>query len=711
MAKTATQRRKTAQRRRTPRSRPPDQVFRRDVTIKADDIDYESRSIDVSFSSETDGISFLGIPQILLHEKAAVDIAGLRSVLFNHNPDVVVGRADDVRIDEADRKGRASIVFDEDPDADRVFRKVSGGSIEGMSVGFRVSKWQILNDGEKWKSPGGRTFKGPADIATKWRAVEFSVTPIPADATVGVGRTAPLGGKEFRMNEELRKRLIALGLAEDATDDEAQEFLLRHLGGDATDPAPTPEPDPPAEPPAPEKIRQMPVDPAAEERATRRERERVREVTNICEQFPETRGLAAELIFSGASADQARAACLRRLQEIRPPMGNTQRVELGDEERTKYRQAAEDSLALRMSWGRSDPEITDRRRAAARDVQAYSLLEHAREFMRREGIQVTGLSRDILIATALGKRAIAGTVSDYPYLLENLATKSLLRGWAESPATYRPLVRIVSVPDFKSVSRVKLGDSGNLELTPEGAPMPEAGFAEARETYSVATYSKRYGVTRETLINDDLSALDSIPRKMGIAARRLPSDLFYALLVSASGVGPTMAEDSKALFATDHTSGANYTTGAFAIDIANLGGARKLMRLQKGLVATGETAPTLNIIPDYLLVPATLETTALQVVSDITPALVASSQPAWVKALQVVVEPRLDAATNGTTAWYLVANPNLIDGAEMAFLEGREEPSTVRVEGTNILGIEWGVYLDVGVKFVDHRGWYRAKGA
>jgi len=46
--------------------------------------------------------------------------------------------------------------------------------------------------------------------------------------------------------------------------------------------------------------------------------------------------------------------------------------------------------------------------------------------------------------------------------------------------------------------------------------------------------------------------------------------------------------------------------------------------------------------------------------------------PEWVRSLVPVVEPRLDAATNGTTGWYLVADPAQIDTVEYCYLEGQQ---------------------------------------
>jgi len=74
--------------------------------------------------------------------------------------------------------------------------------------------------------------------------------------------------------------------------------------------------------------------------------------------------------------------------------------------------------------------------------------------------------------------------------------------------------------------------------------------------------------------------------------------------------------------------------------------------------------------------------------------------------LTLIVEPQLGATS--ATKWYLLAGPTQTDGAEMAFLNGNQQREQIRVEGTNVLGVEWGVVLDVGVKFVGHRGWLRS---
>ena len=669
---------------RTPRPE-PEAVFRRQVAlqVRAEDVDPEKRELQVSFSSETDEVRFFGTPVILLHEEGAADFSRINSVLLNHNPDVVLGRAEGVTLDTEERKGRGTIVFDQDDEAERVWRKVQSGSIRGVSVGFQVTGWANLDEGDEWESPEGRKFTGPAYVARSWQAFEFSLTPIPADGSVGVGRssgpTEPGNMQEGQMAQDNR-----------------------------------------ADPPV-ENERTAPKDPtpqddkATREEAVRLERERVKEIRSLCDQFAETRELSGALIDSGVTVEAARKQILAKLSETRQPVGTAHATVLVDE-RDKFRQAAQDHLELRTELGRKSKEITQERRDAARDVPCYTLLDLARESLKRAGNDVRGLSREDLAMLALGKRAVGShTVSDFPLILANVATKNLQAGWQTAPATYEPLVRKRSVPDFKAVYSTKLGDAGLPELTPDGAPMPESSLAETGENYRIYTYAKRFSVTRATIVNDDLDALSRVPSLMGAACRRKINSLFWDLLVSASGVGPTMTEDSEALFslgaARIASSGINYTTGAAAIAVATLSSSKALMRKQRGMVAAGETAPYLNIQPDFLIVPTALEYLALQMITTITPALSTSVVPEWIRSLRVIVEPSLDAATNGTTAWYLAASPSQIDGFEMAFLDGREEPTLIEVEGTNILGKEWGVYFDAGIKCVEFRGWMRNRGA
>lgn len=200
------------------RKRKTNERLSRSFKLDLKELDEDSRSIDISFSSEDPYFRF-GIPEVLLHGKDNVDLSRLKDLgaaLFNHNPNVIVGRTDDVRLE--DDKGRAMVVFDEDEDGTKAMSKVKSGSLRGISVGYRVLSWKLLDDGDEWNG-----FKGPMDIATKWEPFEISFTPIPADATVGIGKQLyPDSGakpqEETIMEKEEIKTLVGESVAKALAD-------------------------------------------------------------------------------------------------------------------------------------------------------------------------------------------------------------------------------------------------------------------------------------------------------------------------------------------------------------------------------------------------------------------------------------------------------------------------------------------------------------
>lgn len=149
-------------------------------------IEGEERTIELSFSSEEPYTRYFG-PEILDHSGNCVDLTRLKTVgcvLFNHNRDYVVGKILDAWIDGD--KGRAKIRFDDDADADMIFKKVQSGTLSGVSVGYKVDAWEEVAAGKK--SSDGR-FTGPCDIARNWFPYEISIVSVPADSTIGVGRS------------------------------------------------------------------------------------------------------------------------------------------------------------------------------------------------------------------------------------------------------------------------------------------------------------------------------------------------------------------------------------------------------------------------------------------------------------------------------------------------------------------------------------------
>ena len=145
-----------------------------------------SKQVELSFSSEEPYRRFFG-DEILDHSEGCVDLSRLNDigvVLFNHDRDKVIGKVNNARI-EGDR-GKATIEFDDDDFSASIKKKVDNGTLKAVSVGYLVKEWEEV---EKGKTSKDGRFKGRCVIAKKWLPYEISIVSVPADSTVGVGRT------------------------------------------------------------------------------------------------------------------------------------------------------------------------------------------------------------------------------------------------------------------------------------------------------------------------------------------------------------------------------------------------------------------------------------------------------------------------------------------------------------------------------------------
>ena len=162
------------------------QRFFTDCTIRAMEGEGNERKFTLSFSSEEPYDRYWG-REILSHSEGAVDLSRLNSigvVLFNHDRDEVLGKV--LRAWVENGRGMAEIEFDDDDKAEVIYQKVKSGTLKGVSVGYKVDIWEEVSVNKL--SSDGR-FTGPCDIATKWTPFEISIVSVPADPTVGVGRS------------------------------------------------------------------------------------------------------------------------------------------------------------------------------------------------------------------------------------------------------------------------------------------------------------------------------------------------------------------------------------------------------------------------------------------------------------------------------------------------------------------------------------------
>lgn len=161
--------------------------LRREIEVEvvraADD---QPATFTASLSSEAPYVRWFGT-EILDHSADAVDLARAGNglpLLFGHNPDEIVGRVHNLRLE--DRKLRGDLRFYSTPKAREVETLVTEGHRE-MSIGYTIEKMRIeKQDGDE------KTYR-----ATRWSLLEASIVGVPADAGVGVGRSADDASREM----------------------------------------------------------------------------------------------------------------------------------------------------------------------------------------------------------------------------------------------------------------------------------------------------------------------------------------------------------------------------------------------------------------------------------------------------------------------------------------------------------------------------------
>ena len=178
-----------------------DTMFR-ELSFERASVNDVNRTVELSFSSETPYKRWFGT-EILGHKSENIDLTRLSEIgvlLFNHNSDKPIGCVESVELDEEERKCKATVRFDNDEESEKIYQKVLSGTLKGVSVGYRVSVWEEVESGAM--SVDGR-FAGPCSIAAKWMPYEISIVSVPADASVGVGRSENLEIQEEKGDEKL----------------------------------------------------------------------------------------------------------------------------------------------------------------------------------------------------------------------------------------------------------------------------------------------------------------------------------------------------------------------------------------------------------------------------------------------------------------------------------------------------------------------------
>ncbi|MFN9929453.1 MAG: hypothetical protein ACK54T_02095, partial [bacterium] len=124
-------------------------------------------------------------------------------------------------------------------------------------------------------------------------------------------------------------------------------------------------------------------------------------------------------------------------------------------------------------------------------------------------------SRRVLEA-AFGRGIEAGmTTIDVGGILSNVANKFLLEGFFSVERVWRSICAVRNVSDFKTVTSYRLVGKDQYEQVAPGGELKQGTLGEETYTNKADTYGLMLSIDRRDIINDDLGAITTVPRKLG----------------------------------------------------------------------------------------------------------------------------------------------------------------------------------------------------
>lgn len=689
----------------------------------------------------------------------------------------VIGSARDFRQTENGWTGRGFFANPEDGGDERVraiLGRVRDGHIRDVSIGYVPQEWVDIAPGQTQEINGRKYTAGQRTlrITTKWRAHELSITPIGADSNAKIrshqGQATAPTQRSDSMNPRLLAFLRSLGLAADASVDQARDFLrslkgvnrslanlldhdeadmqartscdlgIRALGYEPENPsqllAVETRGATPAAQPANNGGNPAGNDGASQqgdlERAAQAERLRIRRIGEFAELATVPAEMRERAISEGWTLERAQEAFLQIHRDTnrasvpadvaggpavhsrnsvsdfsRSSLAAAMMLRQGVNDPTQNWITFNDEGGIRRSDRSSDAEVG---RAVDRgfELSRLSIVEVARRCLEVDGIRCEPTAEAIGRALHMNARAAMSNATLTGVFTTAYAAQMLDAYMRTVDSTAGWTVER-DVPDFKTNERTRMGKMGALTKHGKGATAEDVTFSDSQETYKIFRYSGKFTIDEQDLINDTFGALnDYTPAEMGEAARQLRPDLVYGTLAANANM-----RDGNALF--DASNHGNLNTSA-GLASATLQTAIKSMLVQT------ENGANLNINPGFLIVGVANKWTAAQLLESVAIVYGGSTplgayNPLSAEGLKLVVDSRIDnGVTNpatGTTysglgtTWYLAAQGGR-HTIEVGYLRGRNRAPMIRssVLDKGQFGICFDVHHDLGAKALDWRG-------
>lgn len=427
------------------------------------------------------------------------------------------------------------------------------------------------------------------------------------------------------------------------------------------------------------------------QRAIEGERERIRSITTLCQEF----GMEEKsYIESGANIESVREAALEHIRQHGAPIPAQSRVTVTESAEDKFRAAAVDALIMRSGMELTNPA------EGAKQMMGMTLRDLAIECLSNEG--QTGLNRsssDELYKML--QRQFYNPTAAFPAILDNAINKAYVEGHKTVAVTFDQWTKKGSLKDFKIHDNNYLaGPVGEFIEVPEGGELKHDVFGDKKlPTRKLKTYGRQFTLTRQAFINDDIDLITRIPAKYAASARKTINKQCYKILVNNAVI-----YDGTPLFSKSH-----YNLLAKGTGITKEAVQGMILALQNQKDQFGEAIiirPAIIIVPSgYMFDMYTLFFSPTINTSDNTQAV--NPLYRYKDSITVIEDATINALCGGfgnVMPWWLLGAKDDTDFVEVDYLNGQEVPIIRRMETPGTLGFVWDIYLDWGINVMDYRG-------
>lgn len=412
--------------------------------VQVNVVDLEARTVTFSFSSETPCPMWYG-DEILSHTPGSARMQRINSggpLLFNHDMDDLLGVVEKAWIG-ADKRGYCTVRFGQDDRGTWAMNQVNDRVLQNVSFMYRVYTYEYDVDDDTY-------------TATDWEVYEISLVTVPADASVGVGRSAA--------SEELDvvvKRPQSNPAAADNDEGNEMRFkskqVLRNAAGDGTGGGGSTV----VTPPAPV------VDPAVAEQARRTE------IEAMCKAQQVPDAVRQALLDLKAPIEMARGVVMNLMlarNSGAASLGGNPNPDMTEKEKAKYSMLR----AIRAA-------VAEREGAANAWKEAGFEREVSNEIRKRSGRDSAGLfiptnlsfamrAADYSVGTGAGLSATSGGANVVATNLLQGSFIELLRNKARvmqlGAQVLSGLVGNIDIPRQKAAGQVYwVGEGGTLTQT------------------------------------------------------------------------------------------------------------------------------------------------------------------------------------------------------------------------------------------------------